>query len=244
MSNLSPHSLPMSRRNSSSRSPSPKNQPKEAPRRHEVDFEILQELERLQEIIMTESSQIPFTRLRLINEDKLLDQIEMICDSLPESIKKAQALLEQEEEIILEAQDYAKQIVQSAQQRAAQILDETGIIQQAERQASQIRQQVQQECEEVQEKTITEIEQMRRTAEQELQQIRQQALAECHDIEDGAFDYADNIFSNLEQQLAEMLTIVRKGRQQMNQKASPTGAVSPELPLKKMPGPGNPGKRP
>ncbi|WP_041238137.1 hypothetical protein [Gloeothece citriformis] len=230
----------MSRRKPSSRNASSQNQPspsplKDSPRRHDVDFEILQELERLQEIIMTESSQIPLTRWRLINEDKLLDQIEIICDSLPESIKKAQALIEQEEEIIYEAQEYAKQILQSAQQRAAQILDETGIIQQAERQASQIRQQVQQECEAVQEKTITEIEQMRRTAEQELQQIRQQALAECQDIEDGAFDYADNIFSNLEQQLAEMLTIVRKGRQQMNHKA--TGAAVPPgvAPPKKVP---------
>lgn len=239
----------MSRRNPPSRSGSPKNQPSQgqakSPRRHEVDFEILQELERLQEIIMTESSQIPLTRWRLINEDKLLDQIEMICDSLPESIRKAQALLEQEEDIILEAQDYAKQIIQSAQQRAAQILDESGIIQQAERQASQIRQQVQQECEAVQEKTITEIEQMRRTADQELQQIRQQALAECQDIEDGAFDYADNIFSNLEQQLAEALAVVRKGRQQMNQKSPSATAVPPTVaPPKKVPSPGNGGKRP
>lgn len=230
--------LLMSRRNSSSNtSQRSENAPANgSSRRHDVDFEIVSELERLQEIIMTESSQIPLTRWRLLNEDKLLDQIEIISDSLPESIRKAQNLLEQEEDIILDAQDYATQIIQSAQQRAAQILDETGIIQQAERQAAQIRQEVQEECQAYQEKTLTEVEQMRRSVEQELRQIRQQTMMECQEIEDGAYDYADRLLSNLEQQLGEMLSIVRQGRQQTSRHGAPP---SPAAVPKKLPSNGS-----
>jgi F0F1-type ATP synthase membrane subunit b/b' len=220
----------MSRPNSSSRSSS--NTSKRHARQQEIEFDIIQELERLQEIIITESSQIPLTPWRVINENKLLDQIEIVSDSLPASIQKAQALLEKKEDIILQAQDYAQQIIESAQKRAAQILDESGIIQYAEQQANQIRQQVQQECEALQTSTIAEIEQMRRTANQELQQIRQQTLAECDAIQQGADDYVDATLNDLEQRLGEMLSVVHNGRQQINRKSSPSHSPGKKLPSK------------
>lgn len=225
---------PMSRQNQPSRSSG--SRPKRAARQPEVEFDVIQELERLQEIIITESSQIPLTPWRIINENKLLDQIEIVSDSIPDSIQKAQALLEKKEDIILEAQEYAQQIIQSAQQRAAQILDETGIIQYAEQQAGQIRQQVQQECEALQNSTLAEIDQWRRSANQELAQLRQNTLAECDAIQQGADDYADAALTDLEQKLTEMLTIIRNGRQQINRKSSP-----PSQPKKL---PANSGKRP
>jgi cell division septum initiation protein DivIVA len=214
--------------------PNPPSRPsnqraKRSSRQTDVEFDIIEELERLQEIIITESSQIPLTPWRVMNENKLLDQIEIVSDSLPDSIQKAQALLEQKEDIILEAQQYAQQIIQSAQQRAAQLLDETGIIQHAEQQASQIRQQVQQECEALQTSTLTDIDQMRRSAHQELQQLRQQTLAECDAIQQGADEYADAALTDLEQKLGEMLSIVRNGRQQINRK-SPSPTIPKKLP--------------
>jgi cell division septum initiation protein DivIVA len=179
-----------------------------------VDFDIYQDLARLQEMIF-ESFHVPLTRWTLIDEGRVAEQIDLVYETVPDAVRKALALLEKEREILSEAEEYANQIVRSAQQRAMQLLEETGIVQQAERQASQIRYQVQQECESAQQQTLSEIEQMRQRTVQELQQMRQQTLAECNDIQTGADDYAEAVLIHLEQQLGEMLRVVRNGRQQV-----------------------------
>jgi cell division septum initiation protein DivIVA len=185
-----------------------------------VDFDIYQDLARLQEIIF-DSFHLPLTRWTLIDEGQVSEQIDLIYETVPPAVQKALAILAAEAEIISKAEEYAQQVVRSAQQRAAQILDESGIIQQAERQATQIRQQVQQECESVQRQTLDEIEQMRHSAMQEVQQLRQQTLAECNEIQRGADDYAEAVLEHLDRQLGDMLQVIRNGRQQVRSKPTP-----------------------
>lgn len=183
-------------------------------RRRVVDFDIQQELAQLQELIY-ESFHIPVSPWTVIDEGKILDQIELISDNLPEAIQKALAVLDQEEAIMRQAEEYAQRIIQSAQQQAAKILDESGIIQQAEQQASQVRYQVQQECESMQRQTLGELEQIRQVTTQELQQYRQQTVRECQEIQRDADNYADTVLGRLEQELGEMIRIVHNGRQRL-----------------------------
>ena len=207
----------MARRSPSSHGHPPHNQssqPNTSVAGQPVDFDIQRELDQLEEMIL-DSARIPFTHLTLVDEEKLLNQLDLVRINLPEAFEKALAVIGRRQEIIQEADEYAKRIIQSAQQRAAEILDETGIVQQAEIQASQIRHQVQHECEALQRQTMAEIEQARRTVTQELQQLRQQTLAECQEIQEGADTYADSLLTNLEYQLGEMLRVVRNGRQQL-----------------------------
>ncbi|HBE16501.1 MAG TPA: hypothetical protein DDW51_02520, partial [Cyanobacteria bacterium UBA11367] len=103
----------------------------------------------------------------------------------------------------------------------AQILDEMGIVQRAEMEAARIRQEVQQECEGIHQETLAEIDRLRRQAQQELLQMREQALAECDDIQNDADDYAEAVLLNLEQQLNDMLRVVRNGRQQLQREPTP-----------------------
>jgi cell division septum initiation protein DivIVA len=194
-----------------------------------IDPDIYQELARLQEMIY-DSFHIPLTRWTVIDEGRILDQLELISDSVPEAINKALGILEREQEIMADADAYAQQMVQDAQQQAARILDQTGIVQQAEYQASQLRLQVQQECEAYQQQTLTEVDQLRRRMTQELEQIRQQALAECDEIQAGADQYADAVLTHLEDQLDDMLRVVRNGRDQIRQNSLPD-----EPPPKKLP---------
>jgi cell division septum initiation protein DivIVA len=183
-------------------------------RRRVVDFDVQQELVQLQELIY-ESFHIPVSPWTVIDEGKILDQIELISDNLPEAIQKALAVLDQEEAIMRQAEEYAQRIIQSAQQQAAKILDESGIIQQAEQQAAQVRYQVQQECESVQRQTLGELEQIRQVTTQELQQYRQQTVRECQDIQRDADNYADTVLGRLEQELGEMIRVVHNGRQRL-----------------------------
>ncbi|HAC65658.1 MAG TPA: hypothetical protein DCF68_19530 [Cyanothece sp. UBA12306] len=204
----------MVRRNSSSRNEPVNHQKTPNMERQGVDFDIQQELAHLQEMIY-ESFHIPLTRWTMIDEGKLLDQLDLIGETIPESIRKALAVLEQEQDILAEAEAYAQRIIQSANQKAAQILDETGIIQQAQQEAHQIRQQVNQECQTIQDQTMAEIEQLRQVTNGEIQQFRQKTLAESQKLQEDADKYADGVLTQLEQELAQMLAVVRNGRQQL-----------------------------
>ena len=201
------------------------NQPNTTNRRRVVDFDIQQELAELQELIY-ESFHIPLSNWTVVDEGKLLDQIEMISDNLPEAVQKALAVLDQEESIMTQAEAYAQRIVQSAHQQAAEILDQSGIIQQAQQQADQLRLQVQQEAEALQRQTESELEQIRQVTTQEVQQYRQQTtqevqqyrqqtVRECQEIQQDADKYADAVLSRLERDLGEMTRIVSNGRQRL-----------------------------
>ncbi|WP_041229591.1 hypothetical protein [Rippkaea orientalis] len=217
----------MVRRNSSSRN-EPVNHQNAASMDHQGgDFDIQQELARLQEMIY-ESFHIPLTRWTMVDEGKLLDQLDLIGEKIPECIRKALAVLDQEQEILAEAEAYAQRIIQSANQKAAQILDETGIIQQAQQEANQIRQQVNQECQAIQEQTIAEIEQLRQVTTAEIQQFRQNSFAECQKLQEDADTYADSVLTQLEQELSQMLGVVRNGRQQLyDNSAKRTQSIAP-----------------
>ena len=185
------------------------------PQVEEMGFQMQREIDRLEEIIL-DNPGIPFMGRTLVDEDKLINQLDLIRINIPDSLEQALEILRQKQQIIAEAQHYAQKIIENAQRRAAQILDETGIIQQAEMQGNQLRRQVQQECETLQRKTMTEVEQIRRKIQQEIGQMRQKAIMESEAIQNDADDYADAMLSRLEKQLGEMLKVVRNGRQQLN----------------------------
>ncbi|MBC1239198.1 MULTISPECIES: hypothetical protein [Nostoc] len=193
----------------------------------EGTIDIQEELNRLEEMVLS-SLRIPLTGRTLIDEEKLLDQLDYIRLALPALFQEAAVILEQKEEILLEAEEYGQQIVEAAQAKKAQILAESDIIQQAKQEAEQIRRQTQQECEAIMQETLTEIERKRYACQQELEQMRQTAIAHAQEIEDGADAYADGVLENIEQDLKEMLRIITNGRQQLQvdnltQRNSPPG---------------------
>ncbi|NET06906.1 MAG: ATP synthase F0 subunit B [Merismopedia sp. SIO2A8] len=173
------------------------------------------------EEIVFDSPHIPFTRLTLIDEETLLAQLDLVRENLPDAFDQAEKIVRQREEIILQAEEYAQEIMEAAERRADQMLDELGIIEQAQQEAQQIRQRVQQECETLEEQTFSDIERVRRQAQQEIEHMRQLALTECEDIQNGAYDYANEVLANIDQQLSEMLRVIRNGRQQLQNEPPP-----------------------
>ena len=178
-------------------------------------IDIQTELNRIEEIVL-DSPHIPLTRRTLVDEEELLEQLDIVRLNLPEAFREAEAIVYHKEEILLQAEQYAQEIVEEAQRRAAAILDQLGIITRAELEAKQIRQRVQEECAALQEQTLSGIEEMREQAQQDIEQMRSLAMAEFEDIQNGADQYADRVLKNIEQQLNDMLKIIRNGRQQLN----------------------------
>jgi cell division septum initiation protein DivIVA len=155
----------------------------------------------------------------MVDEERIIEQLDLIRLSLPEAFHEAESIVRHKEEIFLQSEQYAQEIIETAERRASQMIAESGIVRQAEMQAQQIRQRVQQECEAIREQTIAEIDRMRRQAQQELEEMQRIAIAECEEIQAGADDYADRTLQEMEAQLAEMLRIVRNGRHQLQPEA-------------------------
>lgn len=198
--------------------------------------DIQRELNRLEEMVLA-SPHIPLTRRTMVDEEQLLDQLDLVRLHLPAAFQEAQAIINQKKEIILQAEQYAEEIIETAKARAAQIVDEMAIVRQAELEAEQIRQQVQQECDAAQEYTFAEIDRVRRETQQELEEMRSRAIAECEEIQQGADEYADRVLQNIEQQLNDMLRVIHNGRQQLQPKKLPsttrTESSNPLLPSKR-----------
>jgi cell division septum initiation protein DivIVA len=165
--------------------------------------------------MLLDSPRIPLTRRTLVDEEQLLEQLDLVRLSLPEAFHEAEAVVRHKEEILVQAETYAQELLEQAERRAAQMLNETGILRQAEQEAQQIRQQVQQECEVAKQQTIAEIDRNRREAQLELAELQRLAIRECEEIQAGADEYADAVLTEMEAQLAEMLRVIRNGRQQL-----------------------------
>ena len=176
--------------------------------------DIQQELDRLEEMILA-SPHIPMTRRTLIDEEQFLDRLDLIRSLLPVLLQQAQAVVAQKQEILLQAEHEAGEIIQTAQAQAAQIVDRTTIVQQADLSARQLQQQVQQECMLAQEENLLQIERMRQEAQRQIERMREDAIAEAEEIQRGADDYADAVLNNLEYQLTEALRIIYNGRRQL-----------------------------
>lgn len=178
------------------------------------NVDIQQELNKLEDMLL-DSPRLPLSRWTLVDEEQLLDQLDLLRIHLPSAFQDAKDIIRNKEEILLEAENYAQDIVEAAERRAAEILDEMGLIRQAEMEARQIRQQIQQECDVIHEQTMQEVEQLRRQIQQEVEEMRVMAIAECEEIQRGADDYADRVLRDMEQQMADMIRVIRNGRQQL-----------------------------
>lgn len=192
----------------------------------EMGFQIQEEIDRLEEIIL-KNPHIPIIGKTLIDEDKLINQLDLIRINIPDALEQALEIIQQKQQIINEAQVYSQKIIENAQLKAKHILNETKIIQQAEAQANQIRKQVQQECKNLQNKTLNEVEQLKKQVRQELTKMKQEVILDSEEIQNEADDYADAMLSRLEKQLTEMLKIVHNGRKQLDPDVDhPTTRVS------------------
>lgn len=183
-----------------------------SPARTGVDIQ--EEFNKLEEMVL-DSPRVWLSRWTMVDEEQILQQLDLLRLHLPSAFRDATEVLRNKDEILAEAEQYAQEIIQNAERRAGEILNEMGLIRQAEMEANQIRLQVQQECQMLQEQTISEIEMLRRQAQQDIEEMRMMAIAECEEIQRGADAYADRVLRDMEQQLADMMRVIRNGRQQL-----------------------------
>jgi len=181
--------------------------------RADFNMNLHRELDKLEEMLLESGPRV--AGRTMINEEKICRQIDQVRISIPESIARAEEILQYKQEIIGEADQYAEEVEAATQMRAVKMLEESTIMRQAELESSQLRRRVQEECDEMRMQTLNEINQMRRQAQKEWDTIRHQVNAEAEDMQRGADEYSDRILGSLEGQLIEMIKIVQNGRKEL-----------------------------
>jgi len=185
------------------------------------DINIQEELERLEDIVL-QSPRIPLSGKTIVDENDLIEQIDLIVNSLPEAFNRAQDIINREQNIIQSSRDEAEKWIESAKHRAAQILDESGIIRQAEIEAQQLLLQARQEADERVRQAMAEAENIRRNAEKELEQYQEQVISQCQERQAGADNYAADVLEHIESHLFNLsenvqyqLKVIQNGRQEI-----------------------------
>lgn len=149
----------------------------------------------------------PILGFSLVKKNTVTDILDKLYAALPDEIKEARALLRRKDELQYEAQQKAEKIVADAQAEANRLLSESDLLRAVQREAEKIKEQVIADCEEIKHKAIDDAE-----------NLRAQAMDEAARIKDGATVYAEQVLTNLEQNLGQLQEVVKNGQLQLERR--------------------------
>lgn len=147
---------------------------------------------------------IPFLPYSLINQEKLIVLLDKIQTAIPDEIHKADQILSQKEEIYLESQRRAQQMLQEAKQQSEVMLSESELLKAVHLEAERVRQQVMAELQSLRQQTLEESEDVRRKAYEEAKMVRE-----------SADEYADMVLKSLGKSLDEFQAVARNAQKQL-----------------------------
>lgn len=149
----------------------------------------------------------PLLGFSVVKKDTVTNILDKLYAALPDEIKEARALLRRKDEMQYEAQQRAEKVVADAQAEANRLLSESDLLKAVQREAEKIKEQV-----------ITDCEEIKRKAMDEAENVRIQASDEATRIKDGANIYAEQVLTNLEQNLGQLQEIVKNGQLQLERR--------------------------
>ncbi len=149
----------------------------------------------------------PILGFSLVKKNTVTDILDKLYAALPDEIKEARALLRRKDELQYEAQQKAEKIVADAQAEANRLLSESDLLRAVQREAEKIKEQVIADCEDIKRKAVDEAE-----------NLRVQAVDEATRIKDGATVYAEQVLTNLEQNLGQLQEVVKNGQLQLERR--------------------------
>ena len=149
----------------------------------------------------------PLLGFSVVKKDTVTNILDKLYAALPDEIKEARSLLRRKDELQYEAQQKAEKVVADAQAEANRLLSESDLLRAVQREAEKIKEQVITDCEEIKRKAVDEAE-----------NLRIQAIEEATRIKDGANIYAEQVLTNLEQNLGQLQEVVKNGQVQLERR--------------------------
>lgn len=171
------------------------------------------ELLKLLEIVLEKSFPILPNYLVAVKVKEIESLIDRIYASLPSEVQEARAFLRRREELQIEAQQKAEKIILDAQNEASRLLSESDVLRAVQKEAEKIKEQVISDCEEIKRKAL-----------EDAENIRLQAADEAIHTKEGAEVYAEQVLSNIEQNLTQLQQVVKNGQIYMEKLRSESAA--------------------
>lgn len=147
---------------------------------------------------------IPFLPYSLVNQEKLIMLLDKIQTAIPDEIQQADHILGQKEEIQLEAQRRAQQMLQEAKQQADLMLSESELLKAVHLEAERVRQQV-----------MAELQALRQQTLEEAEAVRQKAYEEAALVRESADEYAETVLRTLGKNLDEFQAVAKNAQKQL-----------------------------
>lgn len=147
--------------------------------------------------------------LVVVKRDTVETLVDKIYASLPTEVQNAKSLLKHCDEMQMEAKQRAQKLITDAQAEAQRILSDSVLIQEATRKSKLI-----------EEQAMADYEAMKRKAVDEANLIVSQAREEVQRTKEGVNVYAENILTNLEQNINQLQEIVKSGQVQLERQRS------------------------
>jgi hypothetical protein len=160
-------------------------------------------LDRLESVVM-DGIPIPFLPYSMINQEKLIMLLDKIQTAIPDEVQQADQVLSQKEEIQLESQRHAQQMLQEAKQQAEIMLSESELLKAVQIEAERIRQQVMAELQSIRQQTLDEAEEVRRKAYEEARFVRE-----------SADEYAETVLKTLSRNLDEFQSVAKNAQKHL-----------------------------
>ena len=135
------------------------------------------------------ATKVPGARRRLVNLEKLEELVDQMRVAVPKDIIEAEEVLQRREDILSQALVEARRIRATAESDYRSRIDESELVKQAEEQAA---------------KTVEE-------AQQKAQRVLDMADADAKTRRASSDQYAQDVLYQLEQQIANILSTVRRG---------------------------------
>ena len=108
-------------------------------------MDILHLIDRLEEIIK-ESRRLPFSNVRLVDEERVWPLLDQMRISIPDEVRRAERVIRERERAMAQTQEEAERVVELARSEAARLAADHVIVKEAEARANSIREQARQEA--------------------------------------------------------------------------------------------------
>ncbi len=111
-------------------------------------MDILHLVDRLEEIIK-DSTQLPFSGLRLVDERHIWPLLDQMRISIPDEVRQAERTLREKDRLLAQTKEEAERILALARSEAAQITAEHTVVRAAEERAAVIREEAMREAKQI-----------------------------------------------------------------------------------------------
>ncbi len=191
---------------------------------------LLEELKNAKRSLMSSESCI-------VNRSAMQAQLEYLRDNLPETVKKAAAIVQEEETIRNETDQKKKEILENASAQAQKMVNDASqsaqqIMEQANREANDLVDRATQEASARMEAAAAETSRMISDAEKKAQQLVEEesivrrARVECEELRESArqeaaelhkntLDYMDSLLAETDRKLSELINNIRLERNEI-----------------------------